>query len=239
MLYVDGVSSIASIEFEMEKWGVDLAVSGSQKGFMLPAGLGILGVSEKALEANRALAGRWHGAVLFQLRGHDQAERYRLFPLHARDPASAGPALFARLCCWRPGWKASGRGITGWRAACAPPWRRGTGARWWRPGRNGQSDTVSAIYAPDGVDARDVISGAYYKYQTSLGTGLNKLMGRAFRIGHLGSLNPVMLCGAISAAEMALVDAGAQIVPGSGVAAAQAHFRETTPAAVAMPAKAA
>ena len=57
MLYVDGVSSIASIPFEMEKWGVDLAVSGSQKGFMLPAGLGILGVSEKALEANRALAG--------------------------------------------------------------------------------------------------------------------------------------------------------------------------------------
>ena len=55
MLFVDGVSSIASIEFEMDKWGVDLAVSGSQKGFMLPAGLGFLGVSEKALEANKAV----------------------------------------------------------------------------------------------------------------------------------------------------------------------------------------
>ena len=55
MLFVDGVSSIASIEFEMDKWGVDLAVSGSQKGFMLPAGLGILGVSDKALEANKAV----------------------------------------------------------------------------------------------------------------------------------------------------------------------------------------
>lgn len=74
-----------------------------------------------------------------------------------------------------------------------------------------------------------MISTAYNKYQTSLGTGLNKLAGKAFRIGHLGSLNPVMLCGAISAAEMALVDAGAKIEPGSGVAAAQAHYRDTTP----------
>jgi alanine-glyoxylate transaminase/serine-glyoxylate transaminase/serine-pyruvate transaminase len=98
---------------------------------------------------------------------------------------------------------------------------------------------VSAIYAPEGVDARDVISGAYYKYQTSLGTGLNKLMGKAFRIGHLGSLNPVMLCGAISAAEMALVDAGAKIERGSGVAAAQAHFSATTPSTVKASAKAA
>ena len=89
------------------------------------------------------------------------------------------------------------------------------------------------------MDARDVISTAYYKYQTSLGSGLNKLMGKAFRIGHLGSLNPVMLCGAISAAEMALVDAGAKIEPGSGVAAAQAQYRATTPATMKASAKAA
>ena len=98
---------------------------------------------------------------------------------------------------------------------------------------------MSAIYAPDGVDARDVISTAYNKYQTSLGTGLNKLAGKAFRIGHLGSLNPVMLCGAISAAEMALLDSGAKIEPGSGVAAAQAHYRATTPVAAEKAAKAA
>ena len=90
------------------------------------------------------------------------------------------------------------------------------------------SDTVSAIYTPEGVDAREVISGAYNRYQTSLGTGLNKLMGKAFRIGHLGSLNPVMLCGAISAAEMALRDAGARIEPGSGVAAAQERKQDAT-----------
>ncbi|MBC7181717.1 MAG: serine--glyoxylate aminotransferase, partial [Roseovarius sp.] len=77
--------------------------------------------------------------------------------------------------------------------------------------------------------ARDVIATAYHKYQTSLGSGLAKLAGRAFRIGHLGSLNPVMLCGAISAAEMALCDAGAAIEPGCGIAAAQEHFRASTP----------
>ena len=91
------------------------------------------------------------------------------------------------------------------------------------------SDTVSAIYTPEGVDARHVIETAYHKYQTSLGSGLAQLAGRAFRIGHLGSLNPVMLCGALSAAEMALVDAGVAIEPGAGVAAAQEHFRATTP----------
>jgi alanine-glyoxylate transaminase/serine-glyoxylate transaminase/serine-pyruvate transaminase len=74
-----------------------------------------------------------------------------------------------------------------------------------------------------------VIETAYHKYQTSLGSGLAKLAGRAFRIGHLGSLNPVMLCGALSAAEMALCDAGAAITPGQGVAAAQEAFRLTTP----------
>jgi alanine-glyoxylate transaminase/serine-glyoxylate transaminase/serine-pyruvate transaminase len=102
-----------------------------------------------------------------------------------------------------------------------------------------ESDTVSAIYVPEGVDARTVISGAYYKYQTSLGTGLSQLAGRAFRIGHLGSMNPVMLCGALSAAEMALVEAGARIEPGAGVAAAQAHYRATTPETVTASARAA
>ena len=83
-----------------------------------------------------------------------------------------------------------------------------------------------------------MIATAYTKYQTSLGSGLAQLAGRAFRIGHLGSLNPVMLCGALSAAEMALRDAGAAIVPGAGVAAAQEHFRATTAPVQSRPAAA-
>ena len=238
MLYVDGVSSIASIEFEMEKWGVDLAVSGSQKGFMLPAGLGILGVSEKALEANRALAGDGMARCYFSFEDMIKLNDTGYFPYTPATQLLRGLRCSLDLLLeagMESVWARHNRLAGGVRAAVAA-W---DGCALVAAGPEWQSDTVSAIFAPEGVDARDVISGAYYKYQTSLGSGLNKLMGRAFRIGHLGSLNPVMLCGAISAAEMALVDAGAQIVPGSGVAAAQAHFRESTPAAVALPAKAA
>ncbi len=228
MLFVDGVSSIASIEFEMDKWGVDLAVSGSQKGFMLPAGLGILGASEKALAANKALENAGMARCYFSFEDMIKLNDTGYFPY---TPATQ---LLRGLRCsldmmletgMESIWARHKRLAEGVRAT-VDAW---DGCELVARGPEWHSDTVSAIYAPEGVDARDVISTAYYKYQTSLGTGLNKLMGKAFRIGHLGSLNPVMLCGAISAAEMALVDAGAKIEPGSGVAAAQAQFRATTP----------
>ena len=228
MLFVDGVSSIASIEFEMDKWRVDLAVSGSQKGYMLPAGLGLLGVSDKALEANKALANAGMTRCYFSFEDMIKLNDTGYFPY---TPATQ---LLRGLRCsidmmlevgMESIWARHHRLASGVRAA-VEAW---DGCRLVASGPQWHSDTVSAIYAPEDVDARDVISTAYYKYQTSLGTGLNKLMGKAFRIGHLGSLNPVMLCSVISAAEMALVDAGAQIVPGSGVAAAQTQFRATTP----------
>ncbi|MFY9239382.1 MAG: aminotransferase class V-fold PLP-dependent enzyme [Roseovarius sp.] len=223
MLFVDGVSSIASIPFEMEKWGVDLAVSGSQKGFMLPAGLGFLAASEKALAANASNSEKMTRCY-FSFEDMIKLNDTGYFPYTPATQLLRGlrTALDMILAdgmesIWaRHKFHAEGvrRAVAAWDGcelvARGPEWA---------------SDTVSAIYTPEGVDARDVISGAYYKYQTSLGTGLNKLMGKAFRIGHLGSLNPVMLCGAISAAEMALLDAGAKIQPGSGVAAAQEHYR--------------
>jgi len=227
MLFVDGVSSIASIEFEMEKWGVDLAVSGSQKGFMLPAGLGILGVSEKALEANRAISNAGMARCYFSFEDMIKLNDTGYFPYTPATQLLRGLrcALDLMLDAGMESiWARHTRLATGVRKAVAA-WDGCS-----LVAQDGwESDTVSAIYTPEGVDARDVISGAYSKYQTSLGTGLNKLMGKAFRIGHLGSLNPVMLCGAISAAEMALLDAGAKITPGAGVAAAQEHFRATTP----------
>lgn len=225
MLFVDGVSSIASIEFEMEKWGVDLAVSGSQKGFMLPAGLGILGVSDKALAAHaHATMPRCYFSFDDMIKLNDTG----YFPYTPATQLLRGLRCSLDLLLeagMETVWARHKRLAEGVRAAVAAWDGCGLVAR----GPEWHSDTVSAIYAPPGIDARDVISTAYYKYQTSLGSGLNKLAGRAFRIGHLGSLNPVMLCSAISAAEMALRDAGAQIVPGSGVAAAQEHFRVTTP----------
>ena len=238
MLFVDGVSSIASIEFEMEKWGVDLAVSGSQKGYMLPAGLGFLGVSDKALDANKALSNSGMARCYFSFEDMIKLNDTGYFPY---TPATQ---LLRGLRCsldmiletgMESIWARHNRMAEGVRAAVSA-W---DGCQLVSQGPEWASDTVSAIYAPEGVDARDVISTDYYKYQTSLGSGLNKLMGKAFRIGHLGSLNPVMLCGAISAAEMALVDAGAKIEPGSGVAAAQAQYRATTPATMKASAKAA
>jgi alanine-glyoxylate transaminase/serine-glyoxylate transaminase/serine-pyruvate transaminase len=86
------------------------------------------------------------------------------------------------------------------------------------------SDTVSAIRVPEGVDAREVIRIAYEKYNCSLGSGLARLAGKVFRIGHLGDLNEGMCLTAIAIAEMALVEAGAEIPLGSGVAAAQAWY---------------
>lgn len=239
MLFVDGVSSIASIEFEMEKWGVDLAVSGSQKGFMLPAGLGFLGASEKALDANKALEGAGMARCYFSFEDMIKLNDTGYFPYTPATQLLRGLRCSLDLILeagMESIWARHKRHAEGVRAAVGA-WE---GCELVARGPEWYSDTVSAIYAPEGVDARDVISTAYFKYQTSLGTGLNKLMGKAFRIGHLGSLNPVMLCGAISAAEMALVDAGARIEPGSGVAAAQAAFRASThDSRQAQPAKAA
>jgi len=227
LLFVDGVSSIASIEFEMDRWGVDLAVSGSQKGFMLPAGLGILGVSDKALEANRALAGDGMARCYFSFEDMIRLNDTGYFPYTPATQLLRGLRVSLDMLLdagMEAVWARHRRLAQGVRAAVAA-WE---GCALVAHGPEWESDTVSAIYVPEGVDARDVIAGAYHKYQTSLGTGLNRLAGRAFRIGHLGSMNPVMLCGAISAAEMALVDAGARIEPGAGVAAAQDHYRATT-----------
>lgn len=230
LLFVDGVSSIASIEFEMEKWGVDLAVAGSQKGFMLPAGLGLLGVSPKALEANKALGNTGMNRCYFSFEDMIKLNDTGYFPYTPATQLLRGLrcSLDMMLASGMESiWERHNRLAQGVRRAVAA-WE---GCELVSHGPEWASDTVSAIYTPEDVDAREVIAGAYAKYQTSLGSGLNKLAGRAFRIGHLGSLNPVMLCGAISAAEMALRDAGARIEPGSGVAAAQEHYRATTPVA--------
>ncbi|MDT8326793.1 MAG: aminotransferase class V-fold PLP-dependent enzyme [Roseovarius sp.] len=225
LLFVDGVSSIASIKFEMEKWGVDLAVAGSQKGFMLPAGLGLLAVSDKALAAHEnARMARCYFSFSDMIKLNDTG----YFPYTPATQLLRGLRVSVDMLLeagMESVWERHNRLATGVRRA-VDQWQ---GCRLVAHGPQWQSDTVSAIYTPEGVDARHVIETAYHKYQTSLGSGLAVLAGRAFRIGHLGSLNPVMLCGALSAAEMALVDAGVAIEPGAGVAAAQDHFRATTP----------
>lgn len=87
------------------------------------------------------------------------------------------------------------------------------------------SDTVSAVMVPEGVNAAHVIDVAFRRYNLALGAGLSKVAGKLFRIGHLGDLNELMLMGAIAGAEMAMLDVGVEVTPGSGVAAASEYWR--------------
>jgi alanine-glyoxylate transaminase/serine-glyoxylate transaminase/serine-pyruvate transaminase len=222
LLFVDGVSSIASIDFRMDEWGVDVAVAGSQKGFMLPAGLAILCVSQKALAAREAAkTPRCYFDFADMIRTnkdgyfpytpsshmlHGLAESVRL--LHAEGLDN----VFARHHRLAEGVR---RAVSAWGlslCAKAPKW---------------QSDTVSAICVPDGFNSDDVVKQAYSRYGLSLGVGLSKVARRVFRIGHLGDLNEIMLLGAIAGAEMAMRDVGIPIEAGSGVGAAIEHFRQT------------
>jgi alanine-glyoxylate transaminase / serine-glyoxylate transaminase / serine-pyruvate transaminase len=222
LLFVDGVSAIGSIDFRMDDWGVDLAVTGSQKGLMCPAGLGILGVSARALERSKTNTMR---RAYFDFADQVRANAAGSFPYTPPGPLLHGlRAALARIMA--EGLDATHarhhRMATGVRAAVAA-WGLRTAAD--HPSL--ASDTVTAIRTPEGVDARDVIRIAYDRYNTSLGSGLGPLAGKVFRIGHLGDLNEGMCLTALAVAEMALVDAGASIRLGSGVAAAQGHYTAT------------
>ncbi|MEW2547876.1 aminotransferase class V-fold PLP-dependent enzyme [Streptomyces sp. NPDC047002] len=222
LLFVDGVSSVASIDFRQEEWGVDLAVTGSQKGLMLPAGLSMLSVSPKALEAaESSTMARCYFSFEDQIKANDAG----FFPYTPPTPLLHGlrasldllfaeglPQVFARHHRLAEGVR---KAVAAWGldlCAAAPTWH---------------SDTVSAVRVPAGVDGAEVVRIGYERYRTSFGGGLSKVAGKVFRIGHLGDLNEVMCLAALAAAEMALADAGARVEPGSGVAAAQAHYRET------------
>ncbi|WP_181703589.1 aminotransferase class V-fold PLP-dependent enzyme [Chthonobacter albigriseus] len=219
LLYVDGVSSVASIDFRMDEWGVDAIVSGSQKGFMLPTGLAIICVSQKALEAHKSSK---FPRCFFSFEDMMRTNKDGYFPY---TPATT---LLRGLRCSldllfeeglenvfiRHNHIAEGvrKAVEAWgMTLCAkePKW---------------YSDTVSAILVPSNVDSAQVVRQAYSRYGVSFGVGLNKVAGKVFRIGHLGATNELMLLGAVAAAEMALVDCGADIEFGSGVAAAQAYY---------------
>jgi alanine-glyoxylate transaminase / serine-glyoxylate transaminase / serine-pyruvate transaminase len=229
LLFVDGVSSVGSIDFRMDDWGVDLAVTGSQKGLMCPAGLGILGVSAKAMKASETATMR---RAYFEFRDFKQTVETGYFPytpptqiLHGlrraldRINAEGLDNVFARHTRLAEGVR---RAVAAWGLSpCAE-----------HPSL--ASNTVTAIRVPDGVDARDVIRIGYERYNTSFGSGLSRLAGKVFRIGHLGDLNEGMCLTAIAVAEMALVEAGADIALGSGVAAAQAWYAQGRTAQAAL-----
>lgn len=226
MLLVDGVSSIASMDFRMDDWGVDIAIAGSQKGFMLPAGLAILGVSQKAIGAMdqaklprtffdfrdmlnaNATGGFPYTPPLQLIRGLNHAIEMleeegldNVFARHHRLAQGVREAVSAwgmKLCAETP---------------------------------DLHSDTVSAVVVPEGFDGTEFVTHAADKYSVAFGVGLGEVAGKVFRIGHLGALTDVMVCAGLATAEMAMLDLGFPIEAGSGVAAAQQYFRNNDVAA--------
>ena len=222
-MFVDSVSALASIDFRMDEWGVDVCISGSQKGLMLPAGMGITCISQKALgAAKRAVSRRCY----FDYADMVAANAAGYFPYTPSFQMLCGlrealamlaeeglENVFQRHRHLAGGARAAV--LQGWKlkvCANAPIW---------------YSDTVTAVMMPPEVDAAAVTAHAFKRYNLSLGAGLSKVAGKLFRIGHLGDLNELMLLGAIAGAEMALLDSGARIEPGSGVAAAQRYWRDS------------
>ncbi len=222
LLFVDGVSSVGSLDFRMDEWGVDVAVSGSQKGFMMPTGLAIVGVSEKALDA---CAGSNLPSSYFNFHDMLKMNKQGYFPYTPAATLLRGlrasidmltdeglSNVVARHHRLANGVRAA---VDAWglrNCAVAPKWH---------------SDTVTAILVPDGHNANDVIQAAYHNYGVSLGGGLGKVAGKVFRIGHLGWLNETMVLQALGGTEMALRDAGISFKAGSGVGAAVEYYTES------------
>jgi len=222
LLFVDGVSSVASIDFQMDAWGVDLCVSGSQKGFMLPTGLGIVCASQKALEARKSAK---LYRTFFSFDDMMTANDNGFFPytpntIYLRGLRESVNMLleeglenvFARQ--HRIG-TAVRKAVAAWGlkpVASDPKW---------------YSDTVTAIYVPEGVDGNEVVRHAYKFYNLALSVSLGKIAGKAFRIGHLGDMNEMMILTPIAGAEMAMNDLGIKVKFGSGVAAAQEYLCST------------
>jgi alanine-glyoxylate transaminase / serine-glyoxylate transaminase / serine-pyruvate transaminase len=225
LLLVDTISSLGSIDYRHDEWGVDVTVGCSQKGLMLPAGLGFNAISEKALAASRTArlprsywdwqpileanrTGFWPYTsatnLLYGLREALAMLREEglenVFARHARHAAATRAAVEA----W------------GLEVLCLDE-REHSGA-------------LTAVLVPDGFDADEVRRIILERFDMSLGAGLGKLAGTVFRIGHLGDFNDLMLAGTLCGVEMGLRLAGVPVA-GSGVEAALALL-ERDPVAV-------
>lgn len=224
MLYVDGVSSIAAMDFRMDEWGVDLAVAGSQKGFMLPTGMAIVGASQKALAARHdAKCARCFFDFSDMMESNAQGSFHYTPPVNLMHGLRESldmlteeglEAVFARHYRIAEGVR---RAIAAW------------GLKLCARSPDLYSDTVTAICVPDGFDGAALVRHAYDRYRVSFGGGLGEVAGKVFRIGHLGNISDVLVLSGIATAEMAMADLDYPITLGSGVAAAQEYYREQKP----------
>lgn len=222
LLLVDGVSSIGCMDFRMDEWRVDIAVTSSQKGFMLPPGLAIVACSPRALaSAETATLHR----TFFDLRDMAKGYANNGYPYTPPVGLLNGLKLSTEMLLEEGIENVFARHhriASGIRAAVAA-W----GLRLCAVRPELYSDTVSAIRVPDGFDANKIVSHALNAYGVAFGTGLGDVAGKVFRIGHLGSLTDVMALSGIATAEMVMVDLCLPIALGSGVAAAQQYYRQS------------
>ena len=228
MLFVDGVSSIGSMDFRMEEWGVDVAVAGSQKGFMLPAGLAIVGFSPKAMAA---LETGTLPRTFFDVRDMGKGYANNAYPYTPAVGMLNGLKLATEMLLdegLENVFARHNRIASGVRAA-VDSW----GLNLCANSSDLYSDTVSAIRTPDGFNATEIVTHAADKYDVAFGVGLGEVAGKVFRIGHLGSLTDVMTLSGIATAEMCMADLGLNIQLGSGVAAAQDYYRTQNVEAIA------
>ncbi len=218
LLMVDTISGLASADYRHDEWGVDVSVSGSQKGLMLPPGISFNAISPRALDAMKTAKlprafWAWDEIVEMNKDGYwpYTPNTNLLYGLSESLDMIAEEGLdhvFARHQRWGAGVRAAAN-AWGLPIQCADP--------------SVYSPVLTGVIMPVGIDADAVRRLIYERFDMSLGTGLGKLKGRMFRIGHLGDSNDLTLLGTLAGCEMGLKLAGVSLA-GSGVQAAMEHF---------------
>ena len=218
LLLVDTISGLAGADYQHDAWGVDVSISGSQKGLMLPPGIGLNALSPKAIEASKQAKlpkafWAWDEIIDMNRNGYwpTTPNTNLLYGLSEACDMLLGqglPAVFARHQRWAAG---AQRAVRAWglEIQCAD-------AQVYSP-------ILTGVMMPEGVDADAVRQLIYERFDCSLGTGLGKIKGKMFRIGHLGDCNDLTLIAAIAACEMGMKVSGVKLAA-SGVQAAMDYF---------------
>ena len=218
LLLADTISSLGSMEYKMDAWGIDVTIAGSQKGLMLPTGLAMTGVSSKALEASRkAKLPKYY--FNWELMASRKPQRFNgTVPVHfffglqeslkmiEEETLEGVFARHARLA------EATRECVRAWGAD-------GKGPSLFGQTEDRLSNSVTTVMMPEGHTSDAMRKAALERFNLSLGGGLGPLMGKVFRIGHLGDLNEPMLLGCLATTELAMKTAGVPFAPG-GVDAA-------------------
>jgi alanine-glyoxylate transaminase/serine-glyoxylate transaminase/serine-pyruvate transaminase len=218
LLLVDTISGLASADFQHDAWGIDVSIGGSQKGLMLPPGISFNAVSAKALAASKTATlpkafWAWDEMIDMNRTGYFPSTPntnllYGLSEACDMLLAQGLEQVFARHQRWAQGVR---NAVSAWglQIQCADA--------------AVHSPILTGVMTPAGVDADAVRSIIYDRFDCSLGTGLGKIKGRMFRIGHLGDTNDLTMLGALAGCEMGLKLAGISLA-GSGVQAAMDYF---------------